>query len=393
MDYDPSVWPTPWVQLKYFSFQPTIYPAMVLRASPDAAAGQMVHVYDRNGQRFGQGFYNPKARVPLRIFHHGLDTVDESFLDQRVRDALDLRLERLRLPDRTDAFRVIHSDGDGLSGLVMDKLGDILVVEVHARAMHDRLVRWIPLCMERLGTQHVRVRVDPVIARMEGIRPVATDPEVPRVVRFRENGIRYEADLEEGHKTGFFCDQRENRRRLTEWTQGCRVLDLCCYTGGFSLSAKLAGGATEVTGVDLDEDAIAQARRNAHMNQARIEWVHVDAFSYARQMQRNRQRWDVVVLDPPKLIPDRESVEEGVRRYEDLNGLAASLVEPGGLFVTCSCSGLLGETDFEAAVIRAIHRQGRRLQILDKTGAGADHPVMTNCLEGRYLKVIWGRVV
>jgi 23S rRNA (cytosine1962-C5)-methyltransferase len=180
--------------------------------------------------------------------------------------------------------------------------------------------------------------------------------------------------------------------------QGARVLDLCCYTGGFALAATVGGGAADATGVDLDEKAIAQARRNQGLNQvppARLRWVHADAFAYARQMQQNGERWDAVVLDPPKFVLTREpaGAAEGLRKYEDLNQLAISLVRPGGLFFTCSCSGLVGLEAFEERVIKAAHRLSRRLQILDRTGAGPDHPVFSNSLDSRYLKVLWARVV
>jgi 23S rRNA (cytosine1962-C5)-methyltransferase len=213
------------------------------------------------------------------------------------------------------------------------------------------------------------------------------------MAKIREHGVRYEVDFVEGHKTGFFCDQRDNRRRLAALVAGKRVLDLCCYSGGFSVSAALAGAA-EVTGVDLDEAAVAMARRNANLNQARVSWVHCDAFSYARQMRDNGKRWDVVILDPPKLVHGRddESATEGRRRYEDLNGLGMMITEPGGLLVTCSCSGMLPAEEFEDIVCRMALRTRRRLQILDRTGAGGDHPVMSNSPEGRYLKLIWARV-
>ena len=222
-----------------------------------------------------------------------------------------------------------------------------------------------------------------------------TTAAAPLSVKIKEHGVRYEVDFAEGHKTGFFCDQRENRRLFARFTEGARVLDLCCYTAGFSLCAKVLGGAADVTAVDLDEAAIAQARRNTNLNQAKVKFVHADAFAYARQMQQNGEKWDVVILDPPKFIFTREEGGnwEGRQKYEDLNLLAISLVKPGGIFATCSCSGLLSLEDFEQHVIKAAHRQNRRLQFFDRTGPGGDHPVYSNCLESRYLKVLWSRVV
>lgn len=385
-------WLKPWVQMRYWSYHPCIYKSMLGQASPDARAGQLVHVYDKEGQPFGTGLYNPKARVPLRVIHHGDTPVGEDYFLTLIDQALDLRLNALGLPAVTDAFRVIHSDGDGLSGLVVDKFGDVLSVEIHSLGIFQRLTSWLPRLHERLGTKRMVLEVDHRIARMEGIYPKTVPSDAVRTVRIREHDIRYEVNFEQGHKTGFFCDQRENRRLFTKWTQGKSVLDLCCYTGGFALSAAVSGGATEVTGVDLDEKVIEQARRNANLNQVRIEWVHCDAFSYARQVQQNGRTWDTVVVDPPKLILSRDDEEDGLRKYEDINRLALRLVRPGGTFVTCSCSGLLSGEEFDRMVIRAAHKERKRLQFLDRTGAGADHPVVSNCPEGRYLKVLWGRV-
>lgn len=391
--HDPGTWARPWVQLKYLSYAPQIYPAMIRTASPDAAPGSLVTIYDKEGRRFGAGLYHPRARVQLRVFHHGPEPFGEADFLRLLDRAVHLRLDVLRLPEVTDAFRVVHSDGDGLSGLSADRYADVLSVEVHSLGVWQRLPQWLPHLHARLGTRHAVVEVGEWAARLEGIpRRADARPAVTRV-KIREHGVRYEVDFAGGHKTGFFCDQRDNRRRLAGLVgPGTRVLDLCCYTGGFALAAAVLGRAGEVTGVDLDEQAIAQARRNANLNGVRVEWVHCDAFSYARQMQRNGRRWDVVVADPPKFMAGRDEFREGQRRYEDLNGLALTLLEPGGLLVTCSCSGLVSAEDFEQFVCRAAHRQGRRLQILDRTGAGPDHPVMSNCPEGRYLKVLWTRV-
>jgi 23S rRNA (cytosine1962-C5)-methyltransferase len=215
-------------------------------------------------------------------------------------------------------------------------------------------------------------------------------PSAPvRTVKIVENGITYEVDFAQGHKTGFFCDQRDNRLKFSTLVKGAKVLDLCCYSGGFSISAKMLGNASEVTGVDLDEKAIAMAKRNANINQQRIDFVHADAFVYARQMVRNGKLFDVVLLDPPKLILGRDGYDEGIKKYHDLNMLGLQCLRPGGLFVTCSCSGLLSPSEFEKVVIKAAQRQGRKLQIMAVTGPGWDHPFLSTYPEGRYLKVLW----
>lgn len=393
-----SARPRPWAQLKFFTFQPAIFPRMLGDVSPDARPGDLVHVYDKSGYLAGGGLYNPRAKIPLRVVCHSGSAVDESYFEGALRRAVALRREIFRLDEVTDAYRLINSDGDGLSGLTIDRYGDTLLCEIYSFGVAQRLPTWLPILHELAGTRFARVHVDHDLGSLEGIKPSQfkeTNAAAPRTVKIREHGVRYEVDFAEGHKTGFFCDQRDNRRALARFTRGARVLDLCCYTGGFSLNAKVTGGAEEVTSVDLDEAAIAQARRNANLNQARLKFVHADAFAYARQMQTNGEKWDVVVLDPPKFIftRDEHGNWEGRQKYEDLNLLAISLVKPGGIFVTCSCSGLLSLEDFEGHVIRAAHRQGRRLQFLDRTGPGPDHPVFSNCLESRYLKVIWSRVV
>jgi 23S rRNA (cytosine1962-C5)-methyltransferase len=397
---DRSLWSRPWAQLKFVSFQPAIFPRMLGEVSRDAKPGDLVSVYDKFGNRAGLGLYNPRAKMPLRVVCHSAEPMGEDYFEVALRRAVAMRRELFKLDAVTDAYRAVNSDGDGMSGLTVDRYGDVLFCDVYSLGIFQRLPRWLPLLHELLGTKHVRVHVDHDLGSLEGIKPSQmkeVTASAPAVVKIREHGVRFEVDFAEGHKTGFFCDQRENRRRFGQLAKGARVLDLCSYTGGFSINAAL-GGATEVTAVDLDEKAVAQGRRNANLNQVsanKLKWVHADAFAYARQMQKNGEQFDLVMCDPPKFVMTREpaGAAEGMRKYADLNTIAAGLVKPGGLFVTCSCSGLVSLETFEECVIRGVHRLDRRLQIFDRTGAGPDHPVYSNCLESRYLKVLWARVV
>ena len=395
---DRSSWSRPWAQLKYVTFQPAVFPRLLGEVSDDARPGDWVSVYDKNGEPVGAGLFNPRAKIPLRVVAHGSQPIGEEYFEAAIRRAVALRRDLFKLDATTDAYRLVNSDGDGLSGLTIDRYGDVLLCEVVSLGMAQRLPQWLPLLHELAGTKFARVHVDHDLGSLEGIKPSLfneTNAAAPRTVKIRENGVRYEVDFAEGHKTGFFCDQRDNRKRIAQFSAGARMLDLCCYTGGFSLCTKVLGGAGEVTSVDLDEVSIAQARRNANLNQVRLSFVHADAFAYARQMYQNKESWDLVVLDPPKFIFTRDAHGnwEGRQKYEDLNQLSIGLVKPGGIFVTCSCSGLLSLEDFEQHVIKAAHRLNRRLQFFDRTGPGPDHPVYSNCLEGRYLKVLWARVV
>jgi 23S rRNA (cytosine1962-C5)-methyltransferase len=373
---------------------------MLGEVSRDARPGDLVSVYDKFGHRVGTGLFNPRAKMPLRVVVHSSEPIGEEYFALAIRRAIALRQTLFKLDAQTDAYRVINSDGDGLSGLTIDRYADVLYCDVYSLGMFQRLPQFLPLLHELLGTKHVRVHVDHDLGSLEGIKPSQMKEltaSAPDKVRIKEGGLKYEVDFTEGHKTGFFCDQRDNRRRFGSMVSGARVLDLCSYTGGFAINAAL-GGASEITAVDLDETAIAQGRRNANLNQIspnKLKWVHTDAFAYARQMQKNGEQFDAVLCDPPKFVMTREpaGASEGMRKYSDLNQIAASLVKPGGLFVTCSCSGLVSLETFEECVIKGAHRLNRRLQFFDRTGPGVDHPVYSNCPESRYLKVLWSRVV
>lgn len=384
-------WISPWVELKYFSYNPAVFPRMLGAVSPDAQQGDLVHVYDKNGELFGAGFWNEQSRTPLRVVYHGKDQFTEKDLIKALVRAVELRRTTLKLDDTTDAYRVIHGDSDGLGGLIVDKYADVLSLEVSTLAVWQRLGEWLPKLHQLCGTRRHVIQVDESIARMEGIDssklPVESDPV--RLVKIRENGITYEVDFAKGHKTGFFCDQRDNRVKFASMVKDRDVLDLCCYSGGFAIASKMLGGAASVTAVDLDEKAISMAKRNANINGQKIDFVHADAFVYARQMVRNGKLFDTVLLDPPKFVLSRDGVEEGIKKYHDLNMLGLQCLKPGGLFVTCSCSGLLSPGEFERVVIKAAQRQGRKLQIMAMSGPGWDHPFLSTYPEGRYLKVLW----
>lgn len=252
-------WLKPWVELKYFTYNPAVFPRMLGSVSGEIAPGSLVNVYDKNGELFGAGFWNEASRTPLRMVHHGKDAFAERDLDAALERAVKLRREVLRLDETTNAYRVLHGDSDGLGGLVVDRYADVLSLEVSTLAVWQRLDRWLPLLHRLCGTKRHVVQVDEGIARMEGIRAeeAPASPAPVRLVKIVENGITYEVDFAQGHKTGFFCDQRDNRLKFASLVKGATVLDLCCYSGGFSIAAKMLGGAAEVTAVDLDEKAVA----------------------------------------------------------------------------------------------------------------------------------------
>lgn len=379
--------------MRSVAYHPFIYQRMVSEASPHVQPGDITAVYDRRGQLFGWGLYNPRSQIALRMLRFGEEPVSDAWWQSLIGEAVALRRDVLRLDDVTNAYRLIHAEGDDLTGLVVDRLADVLSIEVFSLGTWRLLPPLLPLLLAAAGTTHHRAVMDDRAMRHEGCtaEPIASS-DLPKTVTVVEHGVRFRVQFASGHKTGFFCDQRENRRRLATMVANADVLDLCCYTGGFGLYAKVLGGAKLVTCVDLDESAIEMARQNANLNQVRVDTAQSDAFTYMRQMHANGRRYGAVVLDPPKLIFGRGDGGDGRRKYADLNRLAAGLVAPGGLLLTCSCSGALSRDEFAETVLGAVRHAGRRCQILDTTGAGPDHPVSARCPETAYLKALWLRL-
>jgi 23S rRNA (cytosine1962-C5)-methyltransferase len=355
--------------------------------------GDLVRVVDRDAQHVGYALYNGRSQIALRMLSRGQTAPGPEFWARRIDEAAALRQSLLGLDRETDAYRVIHAEGDGLSGLIVDRFVDVLSIEVFSLGIYQRIGPILGLLADRMGTAHYRVNVDERVARQEDFsgRPLAS-PLLPPRVTIQEHGIKYRIHFGEAHKTGFFCDQRDNRRELARYCEGRSVLDLCCYTGGFGLNALIRGKAREVTCVDLDEKAVALAKENGNANRVRLDAVHADAFGYMRTMGANGRNYGVIVLDPPKLIPDRDEVAPGKRKYFDLNVLAMKLVEPGGVLVTCSCSGLLAPADFLGILRAASRMSSRPAQLLAFTGAAADHPVALDTPESAYLNVAWLRM-
>jgi 23S rRNA (cytosine1962-C5)-methyltransferase len=374
---------------------PFIYRKMVVGhvGATRASDGDLVRVVDRDHLPLGFALWNNRSKIALRLLTPSLTPPGVDYWRDRITRAVALRRETLKLDEVTNAYRVLHAEGDGLSGLIVDRFDDVLSVEIFSLGMYQRIGPILELIAPLLGTKHFRVHVDERIALAEDFhgRPVYSPNGPPRVT-ITENGVRFRVHFEGGHKTGFFCDQRENRLKFAGFCHDQSVLDLCCYSGGFGLYALLKGGAREVTCVDLDEKAVALARENANANQVRPSFVHADAFGYLRQMAANARAFGAVVLDPPKLIPGRLDIASGKRKYFDLNFLAMNVVEPGGLLLTCSCSGLLPSEEFLYLLRAAARKAGRSAQILAVTGASPDHPVRIDALEGAYLKAVWLRM-
>jgi 23S rRNA (cytosine1962-C5)-methyltransferase len=383
----------PEVRLKILrrSAHPWIYQKMLEKPASRLSPGSVVDILDREGHWVGRGFYNGHSRIALRVLTSDpRERIDGEFLGRRLDRAIALRRQWLDLDQVTDAYRLVHSEGDELSGLVLDRFASFLVLEYFSAGMF----RFRDTLRELLTTRFPECRfyafAEEHIQKQEGFDCRAGDPPPPAIIT--EHGVRFKVAPGSKHKTGFFADQRENRLALAGLCRDRRVLDLCCNSGGFALYASVRGGAAEVTGIDLDEDALELARKNANLNHAKVRFVQADLFAWLRDILRAGTRFDVVVLDPAKQTRDREAVGLALKRYFDMNRLAIQAVAPGGVFLSCSCTGLIREEDFLEMLRRAAWQAARTLEIFRISGAGPDHPYLIHVPESRYLKAVWARV-
>ena len=369
---------------------PWVWSAQVLKPEGRIPPGSVVDVLDAKGRFAGRGFWNGHARIALRLLTADpAETVDADWIAARIARAVRLRRELLQLDKVTDAWRVVHSEGDGLSGLIVDRYADILVVEYFAAGMwkfrdaiRDALLAHFPGArIYGFAETHVQ--------KQESFDCRASEPPAP--VAVHEHGLAFHAAPGAGHKTGFFADQRDNRRRFAELARGRRVLDLCCNAGGFAVHA-MAGGAREAVGVDMDAGILDIARANATANKLAVDFQQADIFDWLRAAVARGEKYDAVILDPAKLTRDRSKVFDALKKYFAMNRLALDVIPPGGLLLTCSCTGLVGEADFLEMLRRVALNAGREIQVLEVRGAGADHPVRADVPESRYLKAVFCRV-
>ncbi|MDG2517646.1 class I SAM-dependent rRNA methyltransferase [Lysobacter soli] len=385
--------PLPSVRLKnaWKSTHPWIFQRLVDKPAQRPKPGAIVDVLGVEGDWIGRGFYNGHSRIAVRILETNPDIdVDAGWFARKIAAAVSLRRDVLKLDEVSDAWRVVHSEGDGLSGLVVDRYGDLLVVEFfsagmfrHREWIYDALKAQFPGCrFYSFADEHVQ--------KQESFDFRGTEPVPPAVIT--EYGIKFRADPAGAHKTGFFADQRENRQWLSQQVEGKTVLDLCCNTGGFAVYSAVRG-ATEVLGVDIDADVIEIAKGNAKLNNVRPRFVQADIFPWLRDAGIRGDQYDVVILDPAKMTRDREQVIPALKKYLDMNKLALGVVKPGGLFATFSCTGLVSEDQFLDMLRRAAYYSGRTVQVLKVAGAGADHPWLAQVQESRYLKAVFCRVV
>jgi len=359
--------------------------------------GGLVDVKSATGQFVARGYYNPHTDIAIRILTHDAgEAIDEAFLRRRIRGAVALR--QIFDPDQTNMYRLIHAEGDGLPGLVVDRFADILVAQIHTAGMERLRPLLLDALMEETGVQGLLLRNDSQSRRREGLEieePAVAAGEVPAQVAVRENGVQFLVDPWQGQKTGFFIDQRDKREALRKYARDKRVLNCFSYTGGFSVYAALSSNKTSVTSVDISAPAIDAARQHFILNGLdpnAHQFLIADVFDYLEQAHRDEEQFDVVVLDPPAFAKTQSARTQALKAYRRLNMLAMQVLRPGGILLSCSCSGVVGMDDLLGVLSQVAQRLHRSVQLLETYTHGVDHPINLAMPETSYLKAVFCRV-
>lgn len=363
-----------------------IYAGFVQSVTGSPSTGDLVDVVLPNGWFYARGFYNPDSKIRIRILTFDDEPITESFWRGRIAQAVRLRQ---RVVADTDAFRLIYGEADRMPGLIVDRYADVLVMQTLSVGMDRRKELLVDLLCEELGVCGVYLRNDAKSRALEGL-PVETGfirGQRATTVEVYEKAARFLVDIARGQKTGWFCDQRENRIAAARFADGADVLEVFCHTGAFGLHAAL-GGAKSVEGLDVSEEALAMARSHAGLNkvQDRCTYRMADAFEEMRCLERAGKRFDLVLLDPPAFARSKQAVPRALAGYKDINLLGIRLTKPEGILVTSSCSHHVTDTDLWRAIGRAAQDAKRQVRLLEQRGQASDHPVLASMPETRYLK-------
>ncbi|MFB9841400.1 class I SAM-dependent rRNA methyltransferase [Mucilaginibacter ginsenosidivorans] len=376
---------------------PWLFSGAIERVKGKPANGDIVRLLNDKGDFMAYGFYNSQSRVALRLLEWNESVeIDENWYRKRVAMAVASRSEILN--DNNNTCRLIFSEADYLPGLIVDKYADYLAVQVLTSGMEREMPVIIDELQKLLNPVGIFDKSDAASRVHEGlgtINQVLAGQHPPGIVEVVENGIRYGINIAEGQKSGFYCDQRDNRRIVAAHAKGKRVLDCFCYTGGFTLNA-LKSGALSVTSVDSSALAIETLKTNIGLNKLDISkhtTIQSDVNKQLRALREDGQQFDIVVLDPPKYAPSRSALDKAMRAYKDLNRLGMLLLESGGLLATFSCSGAMDIDTFKQVLAWAALDAGKEVQFIYQFCQPEDHPVRASFPEGEYLKGLLCRVL
>jgi 23S rRNA (cytosine1962-C5)-methyltransferase len=371
---------------------PWIFSGAIERVLGEPQSGDSVEVRAADGKPLALAAYSPASQIRARVwsFDPGV-SIDAGFLRERLAHALALR-EQLPAARHANALRLVHGESDGLPGLVVDRYADVLVAQFLAAGVERWREAIIDALAELSGCEAIYERSDAEVRKLEGlplrsgwVRAAQGNAARCPIIEY---GLNFRVDVEQGQKTGFFLDQRENRQRVRALAAGRTVLDCFCYTGGFAIAAS-AGGAQHVLALDSSDAALEVARDNLAANSldaAKIEFREADVFAELRSLRDRGARYDLIVLDPPKFAPTAAQAKNAARAYKDVNLLALKLLAPGGLLATFSCSGGVSAELFQSIIAGAASDAQVEAKIIERFSAASDHPVALGFPEGEYLK-------
>ncbi|MDG3004551.1 class I SAM-dependent rRNA methyltransferase [Paludisphaera mucosa] len=378
-----------------FAGHPWVFAQSIGRIDGSPEPGDEVVVVSHEGAFVARGLYNPASAIRVRLYRWDDAPLDAPFWAARLESAVRLRRDVLKLDAGNSAYRLVFSEGDALSGLTVDRYDRWLVVLFSSLALLRRRDAILDALRELTAAEGILARPDRAVAKEEGldvgdVRIVGTLPDAITVV---ENGLSYQVDVLQGQKTGFYCDQRDNRRAVARYCEGKRVLDLFSFTGGFALNAARHGGAASVLAVDSSAPALAAARANARINAiANVDFEQGDVPRVLERLRAAGERFDVVICDPPKYAGHARDLAPALGAYARLNRAAVGVLAADGVLATCSCSGLVDRNAFRDVLADVAEQARRPVQILEQRGQGADHPVAAPCPETDYLKCFIARV-
>jgi 23S rRNA (cytosine1962-C5)-methyltransferase len=375
-----------------------VYSGAIAKQDNGIGKGDMVMVCNNEGKFLAYGYYNEDSKIRVRLLEWDENVeINEAWWEKKIRNAYTLRKERVENED-TNAYRVIFSEGDALPGLIVDKYDEYLSVQFLTAGLEVRKEMIVSILQKVIPVKGIYERSDSNARTLEGLGMsvgVLYGEKPPSNLLVKENGLLVNTPIVEGQKSGYFLDQRENRKKVAAYTKGLKVLDCFSYTGGFSLNAKKAG-ATEVWSVDSSASATEALSSNYKNNQLDCNEEHVitsDVFQFLRAAQQKNQHWDLIILDPPKLAPNRQNLPKAERAYKDLNLQAMLLMNSGDILATFSCSGSLSLEHFKQILAWAATDAGKELQFLEDLGHPIDHPVRAAFPESYYLKGVIARII
>lgn len=376
---------------------PWIFGGAIARIDDAVADGAIADVVSADGAFLARGYVNRKSQIVARLLTWDeKEPVDAEFWRARLRRAMEARSAE------ASAIRLVSAENDGLPGLVIDRYGDFLVLQSLTLGIEAHKDQIVQALAELSGAMGIYERSDADVREKEGLAPStgqlwgSAPPELIEITEASQSGraLKFEVDVRRGHKTGFYLDQRVNRRRAAAWCRGCETLNLFAYTGGFAVHA-LAEGARRVVNVDASGDALRLARRTFELNGFTADdrdFIEGNVFEVIRRFRNDGRKFDAIICDPPKLVFSAGQLDRGARAYKDLNLVAMQLLNPGGILATFSCSGLVSPDLFQKIVFGASVDARRDVQILEKLGQPPDHPILLSFPEGEYLKGLLCRV-